>query len=403
MGNIFKKQYFIAAAIGCLFSAANVNAGELVPQLDDSTARFNSATPQVGQTGDIDPIEGEGAITLAARFTPSSQDISNSASGPVIIIETGGTTFGNGIYLCGGDLVYFSKGSNGSGGNFSTQTSLNDTDVSDNAASYTIGPVNEGEDTTVYVSLNSATGELTASLNGEVSQTIINGTVEWANLSGNESVSFFSKGSSAQEAGFMGGLTNTDQGQGDLWDAGLAQGFSGVSGAPARGQIFAQLAPEVLPPYSVFVSETDEETLISEGGITDEISVGINSDPGQYSVEVVLSLSEPGQANLSQQTLTFTNSNWENTQTVTITAADDNIMESKVHSAELNFEVSADEQSEYNGFTAAAVTVDIQENDCGSWGMFNKADFNNDCQVDFEDALEFSTEWLSSTMPGEGA
>ncbi|AQQ09801.1 hypothetical protein L21SP3_01616 [Sedimentisphaera cyanobacteriorum] len=398
MENTFKKICF-ASAVCCIISAAIVHAGELVPQIDDSTARFNSTTPQVGETGDIEPIEGVGAITLAARFTPSSQDISNSNSGPVIIIETGGTTYGNGLYICGEDIVYFTKGSNGSGGNLSTQTSLNDTDVSDNAASYTIGPVNSGEDTVVYISLNSATGELTAGLNGEVSQTIINGTVEWANLSGNESVSFFSKGTSAEEAGFMGGLTNTDQGQGDLWNAGLAHGFEGVSGAPARGQIFAQLAPEVLPPYSVFVNQTGEETLIAEGGASDEITVGVNSDPGQYPVEVGLSLSEPEQANLSQQTLTFTQSNWGSSQTVTITAEDDSKMESKTHYVQLSFDVRADEQSEYHGFMVAPVTVEIEENDCGSWGMFNKADFNNDCQVDFEDALELSASWLESTMP----
>ncbi len=224
--------------------AASLQAGEIVPFVDDATARINITAPQTGAAGNIAAIETGGEITLAARFTAEPADL--TAIGPVIIIEVGGTTYGNGLYLAGGNLIFATKGSNAAGGNDYTQTGLNDTDVSDRAAAVTIGPIEAGVQNEVYASYNANTGALVCSINNRIKIFSITGSKGNANLSGDESVSFL--GSTTINAGQLGGLTSTSQGQGALWDANQAANLIGSGLGSIRGQIFASaISPDWLP------------------------------------------------------------------------------------------------------------------------------------------------------------
>ena len=372
-------------------------AGDIVPGLDDGTAYIDLTAPQAGSAGDISPIEGPGMITLAVRFTPAAADL--TATGPVILIETGGTSYGNGLYLAGGNLIWANKGSNGGNGNYSTQTSLSDTDVSDAAAAVTIGPVSAGVLTDAFVSYNSATGRLYTSLNGATQAFTITGSILAANLSGDESVSFL--GSGAISAGQMGGLTNESQGQDPLWDANQAVNFTGMGG-DIRGQIFAALAPEEIPPYTIYVSQTDGGTEVTEGGGSDAFSFVLTDDPGTYPVTIhIADLSDPDQVQLSASEVEITTSNWGSPPSVTVTAVDDALGEAKMHSTWLAFTVEVDPASEYAGATVGALTVSIGENDCETWG-FHRADLNSDCQIDLKDMRSFMVSWLECSGAGPG-
>jgi hypothetical protein len=61
--------------------------------------------------------------------------------------------------------------------------------------------------------------------------------------------------------------------------------------------------------------------ITSEGGVADTFDVVLNSEPFG---DVVIALSgNPGEGSLSTAMLTFTSANWNVTQTVTVTGAND--------------------------------------------------------------------------------
>ena len=78
------------------------------------------------------------------------------------------------------------------------------------------------------------------------------------------------------------------------------------------------------------------------------------------SVTIALTFSPAGQITLDKSTLTFTQSNYNNFQTVTVTAVDDSIQEGD-HTATITHTSSSADGS-YNGLTSN-LTVDIDDND----------------------------------------
>ncbi len=371
-----------------------VQAGDLVPGLLDSQAAIDLTTRQAGSVDDIAPIDGTGQVTLAVRFNPAPADL--TAGGPVILIECGGTSFGNGLYLSGGNLIFATKGSNGGNGNGYTQNGLNDTDVSDSAAAVIVGTVTAGEDIVAWASYDTVNGILRTSLKGELKTFTITGTSASANLSGDKSVSFLGTGSIT--SGQLGGLTNALLGQNALWDANMASNFTGTAGSNPRGQIFAALAPEILPSFSITVTETTGFTAVSESGLADEISIAVTDDPQDYPVTVELGASDNTQLSFFPSSLVFNTANWQTPQTITITAVDDSIRESYVHSVSVLFSVIVETASSYSGTSIEDIAVAITENDCGAW-VGNPADLNRDCQIDLIDFTLLVQQWLRCTMP----
>ncbi|SVB13053.1 uncharacterized protein METZ01_LOCUS165907, partial [marine metagenome] len=67
-------------------------------------------------------------------------------------------------------------------------------------------------------------------------------------------------------------------------------------------------------------------TAVTEGGSTDAFTVVLDTQPAS---DVVLSAasSDPGEANVAPTTLTFTTSNWNTAQTITVTGVDDDLLD----------------------------------------------------------------------------
>ena len=80
------------------------------------------------------------------------------------------------------------------------------------------------------------------------------------------------------------------------------------------------------PVPALVVVETDGQTMVTEGGEGDVISVALNAAPTQ-NVTVSVSTSAGGDATISPSTLTFTPGNWDTPQQVTVAAIDDAAIE----------------------------------------------------------------------------
>ncbi|HOK67364.1 MAG TPA: hypothetical protein PK054_02810 [Anaerohalosphaeraceae bacterium] len=375
------------AAVG-LGSA--VQAGEIVPGLDDSTALVTYTAARAGAAGDHAKIT-TGQITLAARFNP---DESMMTGGPTIVIEDGGTTNGTGLYLGDGNLIFAAKSNNQLG----LPTGMNDTDFSDNALAITLGPVNFGAENVVYASFNAAAGRLVSSINGTVRVYTITGSDASKNLDGNTSVSFL--GSGTINAGHMGGLVETGAAQFPLLFWTNARNMVQTAGyTNQQGQIFAAAVPDEIFPYTVLVSQTDGATAVQEGAASDTMSIRLTSDPGAYPVTIeIADSSTPAQVLAVPSQIVFDAGSWQSFQTIVVTAADDEVKEPRVHTTLLMFQVQTDPASPYFGRHPDPLTVTIRENDCGLWG-YDAVDINQDCQVDLADLSVLVQQWLGCSFP----
>jgi hypothetical protein len=109
----------------------------------------------------------------------------------------------------------------------------------------------------------------------------------------------------------------------------------------------------------VIVAETAGSTIVMEGGATDTVSVVLRSEPV---APVTLNVPNPGGAQASPSTLTFTAANWNVGQTVTLTAVDDSVAEFE-QTSQWTLAVSATTDALYTGLSSTAVTVRVGDND----------------------------------------
>ncbi|MGM3306877.1 choice-of-anchor I family protein [Anabaena sp. WFMT] len=114
------------------------------------------------------------------------------------------------------------------------------------------------------------------------------------------------------------------------------------------------------PASGVIITQSEGSTNIAEGGVTDTYTVVLNTQP---SANVTININPDSQATTSASTLTFTPANWNVTQTVTVTAVDDEIVESN-HSSLIQHTVNS-EDSSYNSINIATVNTNIADNDFG--------------------------------------
>jgi len=108
----------------------------------------------------------------------------------------------------------------------------------------------------------------------------------------------------------------------------------------------------------VTVQQSNNTTLVTEAGGTDGYSIVLNSAPTD---NVIISLLSDGQTSLSQSTLTFTPDNWNQAQTVTVTAIDDPTVEGPHTSAIAHSITSNDAQ--YSSLIIDDVVASITDND----------------------------------------
>ncbi|MCX5638660.1 MAG: hypothetical protein NTX52_13370 [Planctomycetota bacterium] len=158
------------------------------------------------------------------------------------------------------------------------------------------------------------------------------------------------------------------------------------------------------------VTETDGNTQVLEGGLTDEYTIALVSAP-EAGAEVTVSisnLSNPAQVQASPAVLVFDDSNWSTPQTVTVTAVDDTVLETDPHLTMLVHWIISDDTA-LNGLFGGIVNVNVLENDCGAWG-YNLADVAGpggigdvyrDCVVDMVDLAAIASQWLKCSIPND--
>lgn len=109
------------------------------------------------------------------------------------------------------------------------------------------------------------------------------------------------------------------------------------------------------------ISQSGAVTTVTENGTVDSFSIRLNSQP---SSNVTITLTPSSQITLSTSTITFTPYNWNNPQTITVTAVNDLIAEGD-HTATISYSVSSSDTN-YSPVTITATTVYITDNDTPS-------------------------------------
>ena len=108
----------------------------------------------------------------------------------------------------------------------------------------------------------------------------------------------------------------------------------------------------------VAISQSGGSTAVTEGGATDTYTVVLTGEP---TANVTITPTPGSQLTVSPASLTFTTSNWNVPQTLTVTAIDDAIAQGTRIQTITNAASSADPG--YNGIAIAAVTATITDND----------------------------------------
>ncbi len=148
------------------------------------------------------------------------------------------------------------------------------------------------------------------------------------------------------------------------------------------------------------ITETDDSTQVwEEGATSDMFDVNLSVAP---SSDVTVRLTEldadPNDLVISPAVIVFTAANYNVPKTVTVTAVDDDLIETEIEDQLISFEITTDD-TEYQ-LLDKEMSVQVLDNECGATG-YNQKDFNEDCIVDLLDFAEFAAEWLKCTYPND--
>ena len=106
------------------------------------------------------------------------------------------------------------------------------------------------------------------------------------------------------------------------------------------------------------LTQSGGTTSVTEGGATDTFTLVLNSLP---TADVVVNISNDSDATTDLSSLIFTTANWNQTQTITITAVDDDFAEGN-HSSNISFSVTSSDGN-YNGASLANLLSTVIDND----------------------------------------
>jgi hypothetical protein len=114
------------------------------------------------------------------------------------------------------------------------------------------------------------------------------------------------------------------------------------------------------PPAGVTITESGSpaSTDVVEDGATDTYDVVLDTQP---STDVTITVTPDVQTSVDRTTLTFTSSNFDQPQTVTVTAVDDAVIEGSHTSTITHTAASTD--TGYDSITISSVTANITDND----------------------------------------
>ena len=108
----------------------------------------------------------------------------------------------------------------------------------------------------------------------------------------------------------------------------------------------------------VTVVESAAATDITEGSLTDSYTIVLNTQPTS---NVTITLSSDSQSSVSPSTLTFTSGNWDATQSITVTAVNDFVVEGG-HTSNISHSANSSDGN-YEELAIASVTANITDND----------------------------------------
>jgi len=108
----------------------------------------------------------------------------------------------------------------------------------------------------------------------------------------------------------------------------------------------------------VTLTESSGATAINESGTTDTYTVVLNTKP---TANVTITLSPDTQSSVSPSTLTFTTTNWNSSQTVTVAAIHDFIAEG-AHSSVITHTVASSDTN-YNALAVSSITASVTDSD----------------------------------------
>jgi hypothetical protein len=112
-------------------------------------------------------------------------------------------------------------------------------------------------------------------------------------------------------------------------------------------------------PTGATITQSSGTTAVIEGGTTtDSYTVALNTAP---TANVSITLTPDAQVTVSPNTLTYTSSNWNIAQTVTVTAVNDTTIEG-THSGVITHTVTSTDTA-YSGLSLSPVTVTVTDND----------------------------------------
>ena len=112
----------------------------------------------------------------------------------------------------------------------------------------------------------------------------------------------------------------------------------------------------------VFIIESEDSTLVTEGGNSDTYQVLLNSQP---TANVTINLQPDGQSSVNQNTLVFTPQNWSVPQTVTVNAVDDSNAESFSHPSAIAHTISTTDAA-YSNIDIPNVNLQVIDNDAAN-------------------------------------
>ena len=110
----------------------------------------------------------------------------------------------------------------------------------------------------------------------------------------------------------------------------------------------------------VTITQTNSSTDVGEGGAADTYMVVLDAQP---TGDVIVNITPNAQTVVNSPSLTFTDSNWDTAQTVTVTANDDSTIEGD-HSGTITHAIAPGSAAEYLGLSINSVAVNITDNDC---------------------------------------
>jgi uncharacterized delta-60 repeat protein len=144
-------------------------------------------------------------------------------------------------------------------------------------------------------------------------------------------------------------------------DATTIQDNAGNSGDAPKTATFSIIAP---PTPGITIAQTNGNTSVTEGGNTDTYSLILKTKP---TADVTINLAVGNQITTDKTTLTFTSTNWNIAQIVTVTAVDDTTTEG-TQTANITQTVTSTDTN-YSVLTIPNIAVNITDNDAEIRGL----------------------------------